>query len=124
MSTQNYNNRQAPTTFTLSEASEEVEVLATTALLPTYREGMSVNGGGVLHVEVDASTASGDISLRGYRRLTNDAAWSLFYTASVAGGSVVTDRIGDLYGFADVRLTAEGDGSEQDILVSGIIYAL
>lgn len=125
MSTQNYNNRQAPTSFSLTEDAVEVDVLATTALLPTYREGMSVNGGGVLHLEVDATGVVGDLSLRAYRRLTNNASWSLFYTASVTGGQVFTDRIPDLYGYADVRVTAEGDGATtQTILVSGIIYAL
>jgi len=125
VSTQSYNNRQAPTSFTLTEDDVEVDVLATAETTPTYREGMSVNGGGVLHLEVDASEAGGNVGLKGYRRLTTDAAWSLFYTATVAGGSVFTDRVPDLYGYADVRITATGDASgAQPLLVSGTIFAL
>lgn len=126
MSTQFYTNRQAPTTFDLTTADVEVDVLATSALLPEYREGMSVNGGGVLHLEVDASDVNdGSISLVGYRRLTNDSAWAPFYNATVNADQVFSDRIGDLYGWADVRITAEGaGGSTQTIRVSATIFTL
>lgn len=125
MSTQFYNNRQDGTTFDLTTADVEVDVLATAANLPTYREGMAVNGGGVLHLEVDASTVVGDVALKGYRRLTNTAPWSPFYTGTVTGGTVFSDRIPDLYGYADVRITAEGaGGGTQTIVVYGTIFPL
>lgn len=106
MPTQGYANRQAPTEFTLNHSGGALDVLATAPGTPVYTEGMSVNGGGALALEVDARNALDNIDLVALRRSDENAPWSSFWTGTANAGTVFSDRISGLAGYADVRLTA------------------
>lgn len=107
MATQAYQNRQAPVAFSITNAAA-VDVLATAPGAPEYLEGMSCNGGAVLHLEVDASQALlSDLSLIAYRRSTRTAPWSQFFTDTVTAGAVYSQDIPGLSGWADVRVTLQ-----------------
>lgn len=123
MPTQGYTNRQAPTTFSV-DFGAWTDILATCPGTPVYEEGMSVNGGASLYLEVDAGNALDDISLRALRRSDADAAWSVFWTGTATTLTVFTERIVGLGGFADVRVQAQPEAlAAQVIRVSAKISA-
>lgn len=126
MPTQAYTNRQAPTQFSLNFADGWTDVLATAPGTPVYTEGMSLNGGAALSLEVDARNVLDNIDLQALRRSDVDAAWSAaFWTDTVLAGTVYTARITGLAGFADVRLQAMPEAlPAQVVRVAGKISVL
>lgn len=116
MPTQAYTNRQAPTAFTLNFSDGWTDVLATAPGTPVYAEGMSLNGGAALSLEIDARNATDNIDLQALRRSDGDAAWSAaFWTDTVLAGTVYTARITGLAGFADVRIQAMPEALENQV---------
>ena len=126
MSTQGYNNRQDVTPFTLPADGSAIDVLATAqGVNNDYQEGMGVNGGFYLNLEVNNLSVS-DVALVGYRRLTNTSAWSSFFTGTATVAvPAYSVKIAGVGGFADVRITAAGAGAvTQDVVVSATITVL
>ena len=97
MPTISYQNRQAPTPFVITGAVA-LDVLATTDSANDYLDGMSVNGGATLHLEVDATAAPANLDLKVYRRSDTPSAWGSFFVATVVLGKVYTADVGGLAG--------------------------
>ena len=120
MPTINYQNRQATTPF-VADINTERDVLATAGQTNDYQDGMSVNGGATLHLEIDASQAVDPTDVNCYRRSDTASAWSVFYAQIVVAGVVFTDNIGGIAGFSDVRVTVQSQGANNLLLVAAKI---
>ena len=120
MPTINYQNRQAPTPFLVPSANE-IDVLATAGALDDYHEGMSVNGGSTLHLEVDALLSANGIALKVYRRSDRHSKWAAYQSLVASAGKVSTWDVGGVGGFADVRVTAQAANDPSPITVSAKI---
>lgn len=127
MSTQTCQNVQGRTGFVLpANGVTELDVLATAqgTTANDYQEGMSLNGGNVLNLELE-NPSIGMVTLVGYRRATNGSAWSIFFTDVVLAGATYSTKIPGLGGFAGVRITAEGAGVvDQQVYVSASVSLL
>lgn len=125
MPTQHYQNRQAPQTFVL-QAGNDVDVLGTTDnASPLYDQGLSVNGGSRLHVEIDLSTVTSPSTVTFFRRLTRSDPWALFDTQTPAATAVWSFSPPSIAGFSDVRaVVTTADPGPFTITVSAIITTL
>lgn len=126
MSTQACQNRQGRTTFVLPDGGPALDVLATgQGVTPNdYQEGMSVNGGNYLNLEVE-NPSTDTVTLNGYRRMPRSDAWSLFFTDTILAGVTYSTKIPGIGGFSAVRITAEGAGiDDQTVYVSASVSLL
>ena len=120
MPTLQYQNRQSNTPFTITSALER-DVLATAGTANDFTDGMSVNGGATLHLEVDASAAPANLDLKVYRRSDSASAWSSFLTGTVIAGKVFTVDVGGLSGYSDVRATLQSTAADGGVIVAAKI---
>ena len=127
MSTQACQNLQARTGFVLpANGVTELDVLATAqGTTPNdYQEGMSLNGGNVLNLEVENGSVD-TVTLVGYRRRGNSGGWSRFFTDTVLASTNYSTKIPNLGGFSGVRITAEGGKViDQSVYVSASVSFL
>ena len=125
MPTQHYQNRQALVPFVL-ENGNDVEVLGTTTNAnPPYVQGLSVNGGSRLHVEIDLSTVTSPSMVTFFRRLTRTDPWALFDTQTPPANAVWSFTAPSVAGFSDVRaVCTTADPGPFAITVSATITTL
>lgn len=103
MPTQHLQNRQALVPFVL-ENGDDVEILGTTMDAdPPYVEGLSVNGGSRLHVEIDLSTVTSVSTVTFFRRLTRHDPWAQFDMQTPAKNAPWSHTPPSIAGFSDVR---------------------
>lgn len=127
MPTQNLNNLQGEMSFDLPDDGSAVHILGTARSDNSAVEGLSVNGGGVLNLMVfNRSNSVGDIvTLVGYRRLTANGEWSVFFTDTVAINTRESFRISGIAGFSSVQIDASGAGLRpQNILAAATISTI
>jgi len=115
-----YQNRQATTPFVVTNGVE-LDVLATTDSANDYLDGMSVNGGATLHLEVDALLALANLELKVYRRSDRGSAWGIFFVQTVVLGKVHTVDVGGLAGYSDVRCTLKSTAADGAVTVAAKI---
>jgi len=120
MPTINYQNRQATTPFLITNGLE-LDVLATTDSSNDYQDGMSVNGGATLHLEIDASLAPDILDIKIYRRSDSLSVWASFWVDTVPNGKVFSADFGGLSGYSDVRVTLQSTGNDGKITVAAKI---
>lgn len=125
MPTQHCQNRQALVPFVL-ENGDDVEVLGTTMnASPLYAEGLSVNGGSRLHVEIDLSAVTSPSTVTFFRRLTRNDPWALFDTQTPAANIAWSHTAPSVAGFSDVRaVCTTADPGPFNITVSATITTL
>ena len=109
-------NRQEEQSVELKADATEYELLIPT-LDNSYQEGMAVNGGESLHVELDLTGCSSDVRVRGYKRLTTTSAWIPFYDNVFPDGAIYPLDRDDIKGYFAVRLTAERSPGDDEIVV-------